>query len=292
MDYELVKEFECSALKQEEFGSVEIDNLWNDRDVATQITSQLITGKDWRETGVTGRKKYTNRCVEWLEKRFFRKYSKYIPLEITTRGLRKWIYNMHWTPGEGFEKRNYLKSDLKTETLFEEVENSEAVYVPAYNPEPSWAIRRNILNPEKYPELGFDGARDLAEKNFFWRKKKIKESLEGEKYDLFMAQVQYIDSLQHLYLVYSDKRKMDELEKAYGRMENFVEELKEGVSEFDIVLLISDNGAAKNGGDYTHHLRPAYSISMVQGVDRTNMRDFYGHIKKWLRSNPNPIDLK
>jgi hypothetical protein len=286
VDYEYVVEFDCRNLKQAQFGRLEVDELWKDRDVATQITSQFITGKTWRESGVLGRKRYINENTERLEKRFirtrFQDHPWLGPLEYKTRILREGYYAV--SRKHSPRKRNYLKDDLRCETLFDLVPNSKAVYVPSYNPEPSWALDRNILDPRYYPSLGEEGALDLAEKNFNWRRKRLFDEVDRD-YQLLVAQFQILDSLQHLYLVYSDEPRMDKIEEIYRRMDAFAAEIKEAFDQYDRVVFLSDNGAATTEPGRTHHNRPFYSISDACDLDGVNMRDFFGHVLEWTRED-------
>lgn len=276
-DYKYIKRFNCKNLMQKEFGKAKVDNLWHNRDVATQITSQLITGETWRKSGITGRKKYTNSRIEYLEKKIFRD----IPFESLTRDIREGIYNS--IKGLKFKKRNYLKKDLRCKTLFEKIPNSKAIYVPSYNPEPSWALRRNILNPRNYPDLGIEGALDLLEKNFYWRKKKFMNALKKE-YQLLMVQFQFIDSLQHLYMVYTKEKKWDKIKKGYVFIDNFSKKIKKNANNYDLILFISDNGSAARRYKFTHYQRPFYSLNKKKNLSKTNMRDFYKYILNWIKS--------
>ena len=278
LDHKYLERFDCPALKQKQWGKVIVDGLHNQRDVATQITAQLITGKTWKENGVHDRRKrtraYQNKRVQWIEEKILRR----------TRLLR--AKRMAFYEACGFTKtteRNFLKADLKCPCLFDTIPNSKAVYIPAYNPEPSWALSRNILDPRIYPELGVEGALDLLEKNFAWRSKRLFEAMDHNPYRLLMGQFQFIDSSQHLYLVYHDTQREDLLEQAYLRMNEFAEEiLARAKGKYDRVLFVSENGAArKEEWRPTHHNRPCYSTSWESNLDSPNLRDFFGLIQEW-----------
>lgn len=289
VDHEYLEEFDCRRLKQNQYGRLVVDELWNDRDVATQITSQFLTGRTWRESGVRGRKRFLDDRIEWLEKNvireafYSRRYLEYI--EWRTRGFREGIYTLF--DGEADRRRNYLKSDLACDTLFDLVPNSKAVYVPSYNPEPSWALHRNILDPNRFPALGEEAAVDLAEKNFAWRREKLFDEAD-EDHQLLVAQFQILDSLQHLYLVYSDEPRMEEIEAIYERMDAFAGEIVDTFDQYDQVLFLSDNGAATHEPVGTHHNRPFYSIRREDDLDGENIRDFHGHVLRWVQTEPNP----
>ncbi|WP_160152886.1 hypothetical protein [Microbulbifer sp. ALW1] len=281
-DHHYLSKFDCPNLKQAHWGKVSVDNLWQDRDVATQITAQLITGKTWEENGVNERKKvkyiYHGPISNWAENTLFKNIKR-------GRARRNALYTLL---GERVTTiaREFLKDDLTCPTLFDLVENSQAVYVPSYNPEPTWALDRNILDPRKYPEMGVEAALDLREKHFYWRKKRLMEALDGPPKNLLMAQFQYLDSTQHLYLSYHEEDQIDEVEKAYHRIDKFAGEIIEKArGVYDRILFISDNGAARKI-DYkpTHHNRPFYSLNKNEEISDTNMRDFFNHILNWTGS--------
>lgn len=294
VDLHYLERFDCTNLKQAQYGGIEVDNLWLTRDVSTQITSQLITGHDWRTSGVTGRKHYSDPTVEWLEKRVIRPRTTRVRLlrglEVRTRALREGIYTL-FRPR--LTKRNYLRDDLLVPTLFEKIPDSEALYVPAYNPEPSWALGRNILDPRRYPEFGESGAVDLAEKNFAWRSRKFREALAGEPRQFFMTQFQILDSYQHLYLVYADEPNLAKVEEIYRRMDEFAGEILElAAGAYDLVVFCSENGAANTLPGRTHYNRPFYSLSKPMDLGgRTNMRDFHQHLLSWAQQEPNPSEV-
>jgi hypothetical protein len=171
------------------------------------------------------------------------------------------------------------------------VPNSKAVYVPSYNPEPSWAIRRNILDPDVYPCFGEEGAMDLAEKNYRWRREKLFEALDGES-QLLVAQFQYLDSIQHLYGVYNGRSRREDIEAAYEKMDDLTREIKQRADRFDRILLLSDNGMAKESADRTHHNRPFYSVDAELGRGELDMREFYNLILSWIKTPPNEVTVQ
>ena len=279
-DTNFLNQWSLPALKQAEWGNVVVDQLRDKRDVATQITAQLITGKTWQENGVGDRKRqfisYRNARVEALETRLLHRVSKGLP-------KRRGIYQaLRWAD---LTEREFVHADLTVPCLFDLIPNSQAVYVPGYNPEPSWALGRNILDPRKYPALGVDGAVDLLEKNFAWRRKQFFGALEGPTRSLLMGQFQYIDSAQHLYLDYVTPPDEGAVEQAYERIDNFAREiLDRAAGRYERVLFLSDNGAArKDGFKPTHYNRPFYSSNVEIGLDRPNIRDFFDLILTWTK---------
>jgi hypothetical protein len=275
-----LNENEHQNLLQETSGEVHVDKLWRERDVATQITSQFITGESWRMTGITGRKKYIDEQVERIEKDLIRSIlprSGYLGgFEYQTRPFREGIYS---SLGLDTSTQNYTKNDIEVPTVFEEVPDSKAIYVPSYNPEPSWAIRRNILNPTTYTDFGEEGAVDLAEKNLNWHKKKLFEHSDTE-HTLLMTQFQYLDSMQHLYSAYTHDP--EKVEQAYVRMDALAGQIKSEFDGYDLTLFISDNGTPTSEPSRTHHNRPFYSVDRDLGLpEKKNMREFYDLIINW-----------
>jgi hypothetical protein len=288
LDHEFLAKWDCKNLRQVEWGPVVVDELWNQRDVASAITAQLITGKTWRENGVPDRFQQTEifrrPAVQWLEERLLRNCR-------LGRVRRRAFYRAFgWLD---VIRRGAVRSDLKCPSLFDKIQPSKAVYVPAYNPEPSWALDRNILDPRRYPELGFEGALDLRDKNYSWRRRKFMEALAEGPFQLLMGQFQYIDSTQHLYLSYHEPPLMEEVERAYWRMDAFAAEILAAASgRYDRVLFVSDNGAArKNDFRPTHYNRPFYSLSYAENLSRPNLRDFHDLILAWARAEPNPAAI-
>jgi hypothetical protein len=292
VDCRYLEEFDCPNLEQRHHGKVTVDELWNDRDVATQITSQFITGNTWRRSGVRGRKRYICENTELIEKKLLRTWSSSHPLldtfERKTRLLRRGFYA--YDDRFHLRERNYMADDLTCETLFDRVPDNKAIYVPSYNPEPSWALDRNILHPKLFPSLGEEGALDLAEKNFSWRRKKLFAETEAD-HQLLVAQFQILDSFQHLYLVYSDEPQMDEIEEIYRRIDELAGEILDAFDQYDRVLFLSDNGAAHDLPGRTHYNRPFYSVDDDSEITDVNMRDFYRHVLRWVQQEPNASTL-
>jgi hypothetical protein len=174
--------------------------------------------------------------------------------------------------------------------LFDRIPKSVAVYVPSYNPEPSWALDRNIFDPRRYPGLTLEDAVDLLEKNLDWRQRRFLEELRQEPAPLLMTQFQYLDSVQHLYLDYVSPPNHAAVAAAYQAMDRFAAEIKRAASgKYDRLLFVSDNGAAlKDGYRPTHQNRPFYSIDTTVGLDRPNLRDFHDLILNWVAGDPNP----
>jgi hypothetical protein len=288
VDTEFLEHIPCPSLTQDEWGSVVVDELRDRRDVASQITAQFITGETWRENGIGDRKRqfitYRNGITQRLETGMLRNVAKGL-------SKRRKLYDIfRWAD---VTEREFIQDDLTCPSLFDRIPESQAVYVPAYNPESSWALDRNIFDPRRYPGLGVADAVDLLDKNFSWRRRRFLDALSEPARPLLMAQFQYIDSLQHLYLDYVTPPNEEEVRMGYSRIDAFAQEIKaEAKGRYDRVLFISDNGAAlKDGYQPTHHNRPFYSVDAEIGLDRPNLRDFHDMILDWVADTPNPGEI-
>jgi hypothetical protein len=157
------------------------------------------------------------------------------------------------------------------ETLFDKVPDSNAVCVPAYNPEPSWAIRRNILDPAKYPDLGFSAADSLLLKNFNWRKRKLRRAVEKRVNKLTVVHFQYLDSLQHLYKEYGNDP--ERIKEGYEKMSSYVADVK-ARSDADRTIIMSENGAYTHSSENIHR-KEAYYSTDFDTWGSINMRDLH-----------------
>lgn len=270
-------------MQQKFFGRTTVDQLYMNEDSSTAIIAHLITGKTWKETYVMGEYYYTNPLIERLEKFIMRR----IPGEIKTRVLREAIYHSLFR----CKRRKYIKSDLKCKTLFDIIPNSKAIYVPAYNPEPSWCLDRLIFDIRDFPELGEEAAIDLIEKDLYWRTKKLFRELSSKPYNLLMLHLQTLDSVQHLYLVYTRPPRIDKVYEYYKRIDMLAYEIREMAKEkYDVILFLSEHGIPVEPPPHgrTYHLDRGF-FSLNRSLITTqiiNIRALFYHILRWCLAKP------
>ena len=278
MDYILIKRFRLKGIQQCSFGIVYSTDLYMNEDSSTAIMAQLLTGKTWKETSVMGEFYYNKPLIDKIEKLIMRRLLG----ELKFRKIREAIYDSIFKA----KKRKYIKSDLKSKTLFEIIPNSKAIYVPAYNPEPSWCLDRLIFDIREYPKLGEEAAVDLIEKDLYWRSKKIfKELQRPNPYKLLMCHLQTIDSAQHLYIGQTKPPNLKKVYKYYKRMNLLARKIiKIAEKKYDIILFLSEHGIPMEPppkGRTYHVNRGFFSLNIPFDKFFVNIREFYYYIQKW-----------
>ena len=274
LDYELIKKYNCRNIMQNEFGKID-----NTTGMKTRITSELfasfITGKTWKEHGVIGLRKITNKFLDYLE----HKLNK-IPLFHRMEGIRCRLLNALY-PLKIF-CRVYNKSDLKCKAIFDEIPNSKALFVPSYNPEPVFALG-NIV--QVIPIFGVNTFLEVIEKEQFWREHVLFEELK-KRYNLIMVHFHYPDWIQHLFG--APVRVEEKLREMYKRMDKLAGKIiKEAKKNgYDWILFMSDHGLPENFKGGEHNKNAFYSSNIKLGLRNPKITDFHDIIlQKFSSSN-------
>jgi hypothetical protein len=233
------------------FNELKIDSKETEPD---EIVADLITGEKREIHSIKGSMHFTEPRLD----KFERKINEYY-VGRKTIGLRRMIYD-HIESING-DRRRYTKGEIKSSTLLDN-DDSKAVCLPSFNPEPQWCIFRNTIRIGEYG-LGEKEAKELIEKNFFWRKHKLEHSIEREP-EFLIAHFQYIDSHQHLFYEYPEQRNLDKVKNSYREMDEYLGKVLEKAGEhgFENILIMSEYGLpAKeedSAGD-THSRNAFYS---------------------------------
>lgn len=258
LDHELVNEFDIQLHEDRLDIQGKIDN---DTGVHTRSTSELfttfITGEYHDKHGVTGLNKYNTRG-ELLEK-LFPKHERYY------KPVKSKIYNflMHHTKAD---KRKYRKEDYKTETMFEEVKHSEAMFVPGYEPGHAWEanLKAHTLDELSHREDPIDATKQTIEMIFRKRLRLFEERISEDtpEYvlpDLLMVQFHYPDHIQHIHGVKELGLDKEILEKVYDRVERESQRLRELAESHGYeVMFMSDHGLPKK---HHHNKNAMFSVS-------------------------------
>jgi hypothetical protein len=230
LDYELIKEFGLQNITQSEFGR--IDNQTNTHEVKTsELFASFITGEDFTKHEVKGLKK-----PEPLASSFIPNY-----LVENVRGF----HSLKNVLGDFFktESRYYDKTDLESETLFDRIDNSRALYVPSYNPSPYWM--RNGTG-KKLEKISVEEKPD----GYYWdvhehlrRRKEVFTDV-NKWFDFCMIHFFRPDMHQHLYgdpnLSTFDKEK---LRKLYMETDELAGEILQFFGDdYDKIIFMSDHG--------------------------------------------------
>lgn len=181
------------------------------------------------------------------------------------------IYNMNI-----FSKyvKHFSKNDLTKPTIFELVDKSIALDIPAYNEDNIYVkIRRNIASTisEQYPKDDFmNEVWELFHKEYEICLKKLEED-----WDLFMVHFFVTDVIGHLCW-----NNIEKLKECYQIMDKKVGELIRKIKN-SVILILSDHGMEK--GLHTH--TGFYSINKQLNLNSPKITDFYEIIRKVVYSN-------
>ena len=245
LDYELIQKFGLENIPLDNMGKID-----NDTGIHTRSTSELytsfITGDNYYTHGVTGINKF-NKRGEILENIFPAHIRGGLP-------ATRLIYNKLWDL-IGADKRKYDKTDYDTSTLFDEIENSNALFIPGYNPGFGWAAN---LKSHTLDELMYKQSPEYTEtpmiegektvKMMFERRWNIfKDAFDDGEYELLMVHFHYPDYLQHFYgtkgLNYDEER----LKKMYEYIDKKAGKIRKWADLYNYdVMFMSDHGLPEN----------------------------------------------
>lgn len=267
LDSELVEEFELENLKQEYVGTID-----NNSSVSCRKTSELfasfITGKTHTEHGVKGLKTWNNSRKGLFIDLLTKNYSGNI------RGfdrLRKTLKS-----ALAADERYYQREDLQSETLFEKIENSRAMFVPSYNPSPFFRMN-GIHGPLRH---GYSPSKTLEiwnTREHHYRKRTLMQELESDITpirDFLMCHFHRPDADQHMYPIKNEENK-SKLMKSYRELDKLAGEIKEKALEkgYENILFMSDHGLPT---DKAHNKNAFYSCNAeIFPEKEPHITDFY-----------------
>ncbi|MFB6158109.1 MAG: alkaline phosphatase family protein [Candidatus Nanohalobium sp.] len=273
LDKDLIQEFDLEHVVQEEFGSID-----NDDQISVRSTSELfasfITGETHDQHGIEGLTTRTNESVQFFEDRlpdnkFFNKF----------KGIRESFYSTDLIDGR---KRKPEEKDLEVKAIFEEIDDSRAMYVPGYNPSKLW---KNGFSMGKLLSLGNSKVEVedfLRDREFEVRKRKLFSELDNEIISprkFLMCHFHFSDWMHHLYGDKKsgnwDRRKLLEI---YKESDNLAKEILEKAEEasYDYVIFMSDHGLPD---EEAHNENAFYSCNKeLFGEETPHITDFYDKI--------------
>lgn len=275
MDYELVKEFNLENIQQEEFGM--LDNQTGIKNIYTsELFASFITGEYSDSHGIEGLRK-TSKREEIL--------SYIIPETLTNNvpGMQRVKDAARILVGADIGEK-FSKEDLEAESIFNQVEDSRAMFVPSYNPSIFWMIGADLIPIKK----GFSKrvtAKHYDTREYNYRKnsllREIRNEIVGPR-DFLMCHFHRVDTYQHLYgdkEVNFDKMKLREL---YRDIDSFAGKVKEEALEkgYQRVIFMSDHGLPTDEG---HNRNAFYSCNRnLFNSNTPKIIDFYGVLESEL----------
>lgn len=269
LDSELVDEFGLENLVQEETG--EINNTAGMSGIMTsELFASFVTGETYESHGAKGLQYYTRGLLGKLLKKVFTNSLLMNNIRGLTR-LQEVLLSL-------FDVRRvrYGKEKLKTDTIFDRVENSRAMFVPGYNPDLFWKTKCES-NPLEY---GYDSDRYLKfwdNRSYEHRKKSLFSEISFMSRPLLMCHFHRVDIHQH---VYGDKEAgtydQDRLYKLYKETDELAGEIKEKAlkSGYERIIFMSDHGLPAE--DTAHNKNAFYSCNSEIFPDKTpKITEFY-----------------
>lgn len=280
LDYELVKEFELENIIQEETG--EINNHEGIKKIKTsELFASFITGETYEEHGVEGLAKWSNPKIQKFEDTvesiwFFDKF----------RELRQAVFET--VSLFNASQRKHTKEDLEAESFFEEMNDSRAMFVPAYNPSMTWVIRAGTA-PLKFGFSSEDVVDYWDSREYEHRKRELFSELENDiipPRDLLMCHFHRPDMHHHMYgdknLGNFDRFRLKEL---YEETDEFAREVKKKALEkgYERVIFMSDHGLPEAEG---HNRNAFYSSNKPLFPDTIpHITDFHDVLVKESETN-------
>lgn len=261
LDKDLIEEFGLEHLKQSEFGA--IDNTTGISEIMTnELYASFITGETHEEHGIKGLKKdltpIRNNLIRFLTPQ--KLVNNIRGFDFIRRNLNKIVKT---------ESRDYFKQDLECDTIFEEVEDSRAMFVPSYNPSMVWAMM-GFGKPLKYGYSQEDILKTWDKEEYEYRKRELFSELENpliEPRSLLMCHFHRPDTHQHFY---DDKHENSniksqgydkaKLRKMYKETDNLAKEIKKKALEkgYTTIIFMSDHGRPT---EKEHNENAFYSVN-------------------------------
>ncbi|MDY6769128.1 MAG: alkaline phosphatase family protein, partial [Candidatus Nanohaloarchaea archaeon] len=244
MDKELIDKFDLDHVTQDEYG--QIDNHTGVKEINTdELFASFITGETWEEHGVTGIKEWDSPILNRIEGVFPKRGALFTIGDMAKDGIKRF---------GGFERERYTREKIDCPTLFDRIDGSRALNIPAYDVTPGIEVFSWVL--DKY---GIEHAEREARKEFRQRKEEFWAAMDEPASPLFMVHFHYIDSINHLYGdVLHDEEK---LEAAYAEMDRFAGEILDAAEDrYDTIIFMSDHGLPTA----TEHNENAFYSSNVE----------------------------
>lgn len=269
LDYELIKEFELENIRQQEFGRID-----NTTGITKRMTSELfasfITGETSDKHGINSLTTWTNPKIAKFENKvedlgLFRKFS----------GLRQAVFeSLEFLEAK---KIKYRRDHLEIPTLFEEIDDSRAMFVPSYNPSPYWVLGAG-LEPLKYGYSAEKTAEIWDTREFSYRKEMLFRELDSDiipARDFLMCHFHRPDIHHHLYGDQEANFDKTKLRRLYEEIDDLARELKQKALNkgYERVTFMSDHGLPTGK---QHNTNAFYSSNMpIFPETRPYITDFY-----------------
>lgn len=271
LDYNLINKFGLVHVQQEEFGTIDVTS-----DVVKRVTSELytsfITGQPPSKHGIVGLNIYNKRA---------KIVNTLIPQKLQETIPYAFDLNLKLNQLIGGHMRKPEKTDYTTPTIFDEIENSKALYVPGYNPGIFWkaGLKTQVLD---YTGGDMDEAVKVVKQAHRMRKRNLFDRMKNENDELLMCHFHYPDYIQHLYGT-DFSWNIDKLRQMYNKMDELANKIRIEARQqgFENILFLSDHGTLRGSGEYEHNPNAFYSSNNELGLGKPSIIDFHDIILDW-----------
>jgi hypothetical protein len=272
MDNDLIERYNLEEIKQSEFGSIDNHTGMNSL-MTSELFASFITGKTWREHGVTGLdRKEDEQAMEKVNKIISEDKADSFKGLRTLREILKSIFK----PGKDVK---YTKEDLEEDTVFDKIDNSRAMFVPGYNPSKIWAAEGCGISLLGYGYSVQEVEKFLWGREFSYRKSQLLHEIGNEivsPRDFLMCHFHITDWIHHLYADEKAGRQDEEKVKdAYKKIDRFAGEIKKKAekSAYDRIIFMSDHGLPEGE---QHNQNAFYSCNQELFPEKEpRITDFY-----------------
>lgn len=278
LSYELVHLWNLKHLKQERYGKFpSIINRKHGEPLSPQVWGSFVTGitqdiDDW--------KVYT-KIMNWIRWKTPLKWirgSEQVSMVFGKRSLLPVLKMVRR------QKKYVGKEELVGPTIFDEIPDSIALNIPAYNLNSEWLFgyTQEILNGdmEKYESY----CKNLTEEM-------IEETLRrvDEDWSLFMTWIPLADHMGHVFIARSRKT-----QNVYNRLNMLAYNVSSRLPEDCLLLIVSDHGmkVSSDGVSGCHTNHAFYSLSKEINWRPRAVTDFYNFIKRWVMGSPKQKSAK
>lgn len=272
MDKELIEKFGLQNLVQEEVGTID-----NKSDVENVKTAELFA------TFITGQTSYIHNISDrnnWTDPRKGKIVDVLTPgiLVDNVRGFHRLRDTLMTLLDVRLE--TYNKDDIECTTIFEEIENSKPLFIPAYNESLFMDTGASKL-PLKYG-YGSEVLPEYYDDYEYSRRKREFMRPVNKFYDFCMVHFQRPDFHQHFYGDKHVRYEEEKLKDLYEEMDEFAAKILEFFSEdFETIIFMSDHGLPT---EEEHNENAFYSSNKKLFPNKTpKMSEFKDKIKTRMR---------
>jgi predicted AlkP superfamily pyrophosphatase or phosphodiesterase len=272
LEYDLVEEFDLKALKQAEYGKVDVSMF---KDIATPIIwASFITGLP--------PEKHKIQLTEWRNPILQKLHELTLKLKLDKiKGKGKIFEWLGFRRGADYEQNIAQFKKYRSKSLFHIIPNAKAITVPPYQ---KWISEktREYVSDVAHRRITLKSYERYIWKIFYEKRRRyFKTLLEGD-WNLIMTHFMFTDLFGHFFI--TDYEKMLEV---YLEAEQLVKDTQQLIGDETWLLIVSDHGMEPlvykaRVGDHSDH--GFYSSNVKLGLANPKITDFFDLIVRIFKS--------